>query len=759
MAKIKLVIVESPAKAKTIEKYLGGNYKVIASLGHIRDLPKKELGIDLDSFDTKLVNIDGKEETIKKIIELGKNAEEIFLASDPDREGEAIAFHLRDILKRKDSHRVLFNEITKNEILKAIANPLKLDEKKYEAQQTRRLLDRIVGYKISPILWKKLQKGLSAGRVQSVALRIIVEREEEILAFVPEKSFQITATLEKENTAFEAKYYGDLTKKIVIKEESLALKILEDIDTQKFKVVSAESKDKLVKPTPPFTTSKLQQEAAYKLGWASKKTMQVAQKLYEGIEISEKGRQGLITYMRTDSVRSSPEAVALARTYIKDNYGDKYLPSKEVVHDKKSGGAKTQDAHEAIRPTNIELSPDSIRADLDHDQYKLYDLIWKKFLASQMSSSEVSTTTYIFDCKGHEFRSSGSVQKFDGFKKVFEDSKGKKNNELTLPVVLTDEELDQKDKARSQEKFTTPPARFNDGTLIEELEKKGIGRPSTYSAIISNISDRMYVQKNKEMRYAPTELGSKLCTMLRDNFPVQMDIKFTSDMESKLDDIENGTEDYKNTLKLFWQQLKTEIDKTEEALPDIPRDIKPEEKTDIKCTKCSDGYYVVKKMKSGAFLGCSNYPNCKSTQDFSGQGKNIKIVEKKKNFSDIDCPKCSKKMVIIKTKDSKFLSCQDHPTCKTTMPIPSKIPGICKKGVLIKRTSKAGKDFWTCTACDEIHWNPPLNQPCEKCQHPWVEEITFKKEKEKKVFCICPSCKNKQSKKIIKKESKKNIKK
>lgn len=774
MGKYKLVIVESPAKAKTIEKYLGDGYKVIASKGHIIDLPKKGFGVNLETFDWEIETIEGKEETIEMIKKMAKDASEIYLASDADREGEAIAFHIRDIIKRKDAHRVLFNAITKPEILRAINNPLKLDEKKYEAQKTRRILDRIVGYKISPILWKKLQAGLSAGRVQSVALRLIVDRESEINNFIPEKTFQITAFLEKDNKIFESKFYGeDIKKRKSIESEEYAKEILEKIKNKKFNVIDILNKEKKQNPTAPFTTSKLQQEAAYKLGFDSKKTMQIAQKLYEGINLKNFGQQGLITYMRTDSVRTDPSAVDAVRKYIDHKYGSNYVPLEQIIHAKKKADSKIQDAHEAIRPTNLELEPDKIKTDLDKDEYLLYLLIWNKFVASQMKPAELDTTTISFEVENLIFKTSGSVLKFDGFKKVYQEAKkekqikkdDKKEEDETesedesseIPLLEKGESIEQKKDALLQEKWTTPPARFNDGTLVEELEKKGIGRPATYAAIIANIVGRQYIQKNKDNRYIPTELGINLCKMLVAGFPNQMDISFTAKMEDNLDDIESGILSWKDTLKVFWLQLAESIKNVDQLLPNIQQEVgsvPAHLKTDIKCTDCETGFYLKRKGNNGDFLACSNYPNCKSTKNYKMNKKNkIEIVEMKKTYHDSEtCNICSKKMVIVKGKNGKFLSCDDYPKCKGVKPMPLKFScPSCQTGSLVERKSKEGKVFFGCSKypeCKHVTWNKPINQKCTKCENIWVEEVVFKDKetKKKKSFVVCPKCKHKDKK-------------
>ena len=755
--KYNLVIVESPAKAKTIEKYLGTDFKVMASMGHIMDLPPKDLGVDLNSFDLTIVPIPGKEDKIKEIVQAAKLADKVFLASDPDREGEAISFHLQESIKRKDAKRVLFNAITKPAILEAMKNPLDLNDQKYEAQKTRRILDRLVGYKISPILWDKLQRGLSAGRVQSVALRIIVEREAEIKNFVPEKWFQIVAKMHKSEMDFEAKYYGDgIDSKKELEDEVVVQKILEDIKDQDFIVKDVLRKEKKQNATPPFTTSRLQQEASHKLAFPSKKTMQVAQKLYEGVDIKGKGRTGLITYMRTDSVRSEPIAIEEVRKLISEKYGPEYLPEAAVVHVKKKGDAKVQDAHEAIRPTNLDLPPESVRDSLDYDEFRLYSLIWNKFVASQMNPAILDQTTISFMVNGHCFKSSGSVVRFPGFKAVFSDSadekKDKKGEEEekeqtpALPNVDMDEALKPVEPPKLLEKWTQPPPRFNEGSLVKELEEKGIGRPSTYAAIIANIIDKTYVKK-EESRFIPTDLGISLCGMLVKNFPVQMDIGFTAKMEKQLDAIEDGEQDWKELLKEFWTNLAKTIEEVKVALPSIPREPRKVESTGIKCVKCETGTYVIKKGKDGEFLGCSNYPECKSTQKFKKSKKGeIQIVEPKRDYADFPCPTCGKRMVLIKGSSGKFYGCEDYPTCKTTRPVPLDVTcNVCNEGKFIEKTSKNGNKFYSCSRypdCKNAIWDKPLaNDPCPKCNAPFLVLKEKKDEKKKHKYKECPNCK------------------
>ena len=673
----KLVIVESPSKAKTIEKYLGSEYKVIASKGHILDLPKKSLGIDEETFKCDIGVIPGKEQTVKEIQKLAKDASEIYLASDPDREGEAIAFHLQQIIKRKDCKRALFHSITKPAIIEAIKNAKELDKDTYDAQQTRRILDRLIGYKCSPVLWKKLQGGLSAGRVQSVALKIIVLREREIEDFVPEKWFEIHVGLNKDKIAFNSKFVNESVTENITKPEKLTeLKrvdeILSAIKGKEFKVAKQFGSEKTINPQPPYTTSKLQQEASSKLKMKSKETMQVAQKLYEN---------GYITYMRTDSVRTEPDALKALREQVVKNYGEKYLSKEPIIHKQKKSDSKVQDAHEAIRPTSMTNCPVFLKGKLTNDELRLYTLIWNKFMASQMAAGINEVTTVVFNvAEKFWFKSVGSIVVFDGFRKVFGDSghseekaTGKARSSATedsneedsaLPKMAVGGVLFPTKEPYSASKESNPPARYNESGLVKDLEEKGIGRPSTYATIISNISDKGYVSLGKDERFIPSEIGFKLCDFLEKHFPVQMNVKFTSETEEKLDDIEEGKTPYKNVLKVFLKGLNEEIEGTNK-LPDV----------------------------ASVFTG--------------------KTFEKK--YSKEVCPKCSKRMCVIKGKNGEFLSCEDYPACKSSMPMPSKnkvdCPS-CKKNRLSIRKTKSGDDFVGCSGypdCKFVVWSSSEN--------------------------------------------------
>lgn len=720
----KLIIVESPSKAVTIEKYLKTQgYRVIASKGHIRDLPKKELGIDIkNDFEIHDVTMEGKEAVIKLIKEAAKDADEIFLASDPDREGEKISQSISEILpKKKKVHRIKFNSVTKEAIEKALANPGKVDEKKCEAQKVRRILDRLVGYKISPILWNKIKSGLSAGRVQSVALRIIVEREDAIKVFVPQTWFTIIVKFEKEEIKFNSEYFGtNLKKREDLDKKEDADKVLASIKDKQYKIVNIETKEKEKKPTAPFTTSKMQQEAAGKLGFDAKKTMQVAQKLYEGVNIRGKGQTGLITYMRTDSVRVEPQAIDEVRKYIQGTYGDPYLPAKAIDYkDKKAGNV--QDAHEAIRPTHIEDTPDSIKADLTQDEYELYNLIYQKFVASQMNNAILEETVVMLECEGYYFKTSGTITKFDGFKKAFadlaEEKKVKKGEEEEVEAVLPnldqDELLTPIEPPKVYEKKTSPPPRFTEATLVKELEERGIGRPSTYAAIISNIMSRQYVEKEKT-RFKPTDLGDQICRSLVQHFPNEMDVAFTANVEATLDEIEDGNVNWLEFVKEFWKNLEGALNKAMIEMKKTKVE-NLENSTEIKCTKCQDGEYLIRKGKNGEFLACSNYPACNSTQNFEkNEAGEIKITDKpafKLNLVDKECPKCGSQMALRKSKaGNEFYSCSKYPECNGILP--KDTTGIkctkCNKGEIAPRMSKKNTKFWGCTNfpdCNNVYWN------------------------------------------------------
>lgn len=750
-----LVIVESPSKAKTIKKYLGRGYQVVASNGHIKDLPKSKLGVDVKAkFAIELVPITGKKTVIDKIAILAKNADKIYLAPDPDREGEAIAFHLaEEIGKKKNIYRVLFNAVTKSAILKAMESPTELDSDKYDSQKTRRILDRLVGYKISPILWDKVQRGLSAGRVQSVALRIIVEREQEIEKFVPEQWFSIGANLKHDDIIFPTKYYGDLiNKKNDLVDIGQVNKILNDVNGVDFKVCEIKKRERKQNPTPPFTTSKLQQEAVNKLGFSTKKTMMVAQKLYEGVNIGSEGLQGLITYMRTDSVRTEPEFLTNIRQYIGERYGNDFLPQEAIIY-KKKGKGKVQDAHEAIRPTNLEYTPESVKSDLTDDEYKLYSMIWNKFVSSQMAQAIIDQTAVMFDVNGHFFKSNGSVIKFTGFRAVYleaeaekrsrrgddddDDEKVAEKNNI-LPLINQGDIPAIIQAPNSEEHWTSPPPRFNEASLVKELEEKGIGRPSTYAAIISNLQNRSYVDKN-ENRFIPTELGTVICKMLVESFPNEMDVEFTARIEEQLDQIEEGSIKYTKVLKDFWLPFEKTLEKAKEEMKNLKRQEIP---TGIKCTKCGDAEFFIKWGRNGQFLACSRYPECTGTEDFKKHLDGSLEIIPKKFFRD-KCPECGNRLVVKKGKYGRFVACEEYPNCKTTLPYTLDVNcPECKTGKFAEKRSRYGKPFYGCSNypdCNNAMWTLPRDFGCESCGYPVMGERETKRLGR---HLQCPKCKH-----------------
>lgn len=667
-----LVIVESPAKAKTIGKFLGSHYKVIASNGHVRDLPKSQIGVDVEhDFEPKYITLRGRGEVLEKIRKEAKKADKIYLATDPDREGEAISWHLAHILHLDPASkcRIVFNEITANAVKSSIKNARPIDMRLVDAQQARRVLDRLVGYKISPILWAKVQKGLSAGRVQSVATRIICDREQEIMDFVPEEYWSITAHLHEKNSKknFDAKYYGEDGKKRELRSEADAKSVLDRIEGAAFTVSELKTGEKTRHAAPPFTTSSMQQEAARKLGFTTKRTMMVAQQLYEGIDIGGKGPVGLISYIRTDSARVAKEAQDAAITYIGKRFGERYVPAKPNVY---KGRASAQDAHEAIRPTLIDNEPQKIKEHLSNDQFKLYKLVYERFLASQMSDARYATTTASIDANGCIFRANGVRTLFDGFTAVYTEGRDDvQEKEVTLPELHENDTL-ERTKIDSEQRFTQPPPRYTEATLVKTLEEKGIGRPSTYSPTISTIIDRGYVSREKKL-LVPTELGFVVTGLMCEHFSDIADVKFTAGMEEKLDGVESGKDEWKTVIREFYGPFKIALDKAEKEIEII--DI-PDEISDVKCDKCG-ALMVYKTGRYGRFLACPNFPACRNTKA---------IVEK----IDVPCPKCG--------------------------------------SALVKRKGKRGKTFYGCERypdCDFVSWDKPTNIRCEKCGGMMVQKI------------------------------------
>ena len=641
----KLIIVESPAKANTIKKFLGGSTKVIASMGHVRDLPKSKLGIDVEhNFEPQYINIRGKGDLIKELKKDAKSAKKVYLATDPDREGEAIAWHLSNILDvdKEKITRVTFNEITKTAVQKAIREPRDIDVNLVDAQQARRVLDRIVGYKMSPVLWKKVRRGLSAGRVQSVAVKLIVDREEEIEKFIPEEYWNIYAKLldEKSNKIFDAKFYGKDGKKLEIHNKEQVDEILENIKNAKYIVEDIKKGEKKRTPAPPFTTSTMQQESSRKLGFTLKKTMSVAQGLYEGVKIPEKGTVGLITYMRTDSTRISEEARAAAKIHILEAYGEKYYENRYYKTNKEA-----QDAHEGIRPTYADLEPDQIKEFLTKDQYKLYKLIYNRFMASQMSAAIYDTMAVTIDANKYIFKANGQNLKFKGFMTLYVEGSDEKqeDEEGMIPELELKQEVKKK-SIEPKQSFTEPPPRYTEASLVKALEEKGIGRPSTYSPTITTILERRYIEKEQK-QLVPTELGKIVNKLLTENFGDVINVEFTANVESQFDNIAEGKEDWRKMIGEFYTPFEQTVEKVEKELEHVEL---VEEVSDVKCEKCGR-MMVYKYGKFGKFLACPGYPECKNTKA---------IVE----TIDEPCPKCGGTVQVRRAKNKKkYYICENNP--------------------------------------------------------------------------------------------------
>ena len=640
----KLIIVESPAKANTIKKFLGGKTKVVASMGHIRDLPKSKLGVNIENnFEPEYINIRGKGDLIKSLKKDAKAAKKVYLATDPDREGEAIAWHLAHILDipEDSKSRVTFNEITKTAVQKAIKEPRQIDINLVNAQQARRVLDRIVGYKISPVLWKKVRKGLSAGRVQSVAVKLIVDREKEIEDFIPEEYWNIIAKLldEKSKKEFEAKLVGKNNKKLEIHSKEEVDEILDNIKDAKFIVKDVKKGERKRNPAPPFTTSTMQQEASRKLNFSLKKTMSVAQTLYEGVKIPEKGTVGLITYMRTDSTRISEEARKVAKEVVEATYGSEYYENRYY-----KTKADAQDAHEAIRPTYIDIKPEQIKDSLTNDQYKLYRLIYNRFLASQMKSAIFDTLAVTIDANEYNFKANGQSIKFKGFMTLYVEGTDEKEDEIgQIPLLEVNQEV-EKEKIESKQSFTEPPPRYTEASLVKALEEKDIGRPSTYSPTITTILARHYIEKEAK-QLVPTELGKVVNKLLTENFPDIINVKFTAEIENEFDEIAEGKENWKQMISEFYGPFEKELEKVEKELEHVQLE---EEVSDVPCEKCGR-MMVIKYGRYGKFLACPGYPECKNVKPY------IETIEE-------PCPKCGGKVQIRKTKNRRtFYICENNP--------------------------------------------------------------------------------------------------
>ena len=683
-----LVIVESPSKAKTIEKYLGPDYEVKASMGHLRDLPKSKMGVDLEhDFTPQYIPVRGKEALIKELKTAAKSAQIVYLATDPDREGEAISWHLKELLELPDekAKRVTFNEITQKVVRDSIQAPRDIDYDLVDAQQARRILDRIVGYQLSPLLWKKIRRGLSAGRVQSVATRMVVDRENEIRAFQPREYWSLDVTLSRVGKpgTFVAHYYGS-PKKQELESEEQVLQVVADITGKPFTVTNVKKAEKKRSSAPPFTTSTLQQEASRKLGFTPKKTMMIAQQLYEGVEVEGEGTTGLITYMRTDSLRLSDEAMDAAAAFIRNRYGESYYYGKHHVFKTKSGA---QDAHEAIRPSHVELEPDRVRGSLTPDQYKLYKLIWSRFLATQMANALFDTVSIDTECAGHVFRSSHQSMRFPGFIAVYEEGKDEEGETMGSPLPdLTVGEQASAAKLEKEQHFTQPPARYTEATLVKAMEEKGVGRPSTYAATISTIQDREYVVK-QDKRLSPTPLGEIVTGLMMERFQDIIDVEFTANMENRLDEVEEGKQHWKALLAEFYEGFHKELEEAETAL----------------------------------------------------EGVRLKVPEEE---TDEVCELCGRKMVIKMGRFGRFLACPGFPECKNAKPLVERMPGRCPKcgSGMLKRKSKKGYAFYACekgAECGFMSWDVPTAEDCPECG------MTLFKKSGKgrmKPFCINENC-------------------
>ena len=739
-----LVIVESPAKAKTIGKYLGRDYQVKASVGHIMDLPKNKLGVDVQNgFAAEYHVIQGKAKVVEELRKAAKDKEYIYLASDPDREGEAIAWHIAEKIgkKGKKIRRLLLNEITKKAVQEAVKRPAELNRDLYESQIARRVLDRLVGYQISPLLWKKVRRGLSAGRVQSVAVRVITEREREILAFVPEEYWSIIANLEgKIPPAFEARLakVGDKrldNKTFRIANEAEAKEILEHLEGATWTVAKVEKRDRRRNPAPPFITSRLQQEASRKLGYSPARTMGIAQRLYMGVDLGDEGSVGLITYMRTDSPRISPEMSAAARTYITETYGESYVPERPNAY----RSAKTaQEAHEAIRPTALEYTPERVAPHLSREELNLYTLIWNRFLASQMAPALFEQTSVDITANDCTFRATGQVLRFDGFLRIYMEGKDDKTGdedddaETQLPP-LSDGDLLRLLQLTPNQHFTQPPPRFTQATLIKELEEKSIGRPSTYASIMETILNKEYVQEDEQRRLRPTQLGMLVNDLLVGSFPDVLNVEFTAGMEAVLDQIEDGQEDWRRAIERFYVPFSSDLERADKEMRDVKGSGEP---TDIACTECADGKMTIRWGRNGEFLACSNYPQCKSTRNFT-RDEHGQIIpqEKEQMLTDEMCEKCGKPMQVRFSRYGKFLGCSGYPECTNIRKPgkPVKSVGVqcseCHEGEMLQKWSRRGKVFYSCSRypkCKFALWDRPVPEPCPRCQAPFVVEKTTK---------------------------------
>ena len=754
-----LIIVESPAKTKTYKNVLGPGYQVEASVGHVRDLPARELGVDVDhGFKPKYVTIPTRRDVIKKLADAAKKADVVYLASDPDREGEAIAWHLAQALKLKNPLRIQCNEITRSAIESAIQSPRPIDDRLVDAQEARRILDRLVGYRLSPLLWKKVRKNLSAGRVQSVAVRLVVDREREIQGFVPQEYWTLTATLTPQPPRtpfpFQARFYGRGKHKIQLQSEEQTQAVVRELDGAQYVVEAVRKQERKRGPAPPFITSTLQQEASRKLGFGNRRTMQIAQALYEGVELGADGAVGLITYMRTDSTRVAAEAQADARAFIQSQYGAEYVPPSPPQYRSR---ASAQDAHEAIRPTSVARTPDAIAQFLTAEQLKLYRLIWLRFVASQMQSAVFDVTSADIVANGYTFRATGSVVKFDGFMRVYTEGRdtdeSSDEEQAPLPELTRGQSLDLMQLDPKQH-FTEPPPRYTEATLVKALEEKNIGRPSTYASIISTIQDRDYV-KLIDKRFHPTELGATVTDLLVKHFPEIMDIGFTADMETKLDAIGEGEYDKTELLSSFYGPFEQAVGVAHETMERV----KPaQQETDYVCPNCGKKM-MLRQSARGPFLGCSGYPRCKTVLNLDENGNPVAPHERPQpTVTDQLCPKCGKPLVEREGRFGKFLGCSGYPKCKTIVRLPGdegrpeaaqdtptgtgvKCPK-CGEGEIQAKKSRRNATFYGCSRypeCDFTTWHRPVGRMCPSCGWPLGEQ-SFRGRLTGKLKCTNPDC-------------------
>ena len=733
-----LIIVESPAKVKTIKKFLGPQYMVQASVGHVRDLPSSSLGVDeANDFAPHYEVIDNKKNVVSELRAAASKADTVYLAPDPDREGEAIAWHVAELIrdKAKDIKRIQFNEITAKAVKEALAHPRELNGHLFDAQQARRVLDRLVGYKISPLLWKSIKRGISAGRVQSVALRLIVEREEAREVFKPEEYWLFKALLAADvPPPFKAELAKVGGKKAVVSNAAQAKDIEDAMAGKPFVVESVEEKERERAPQPPFITSTLQQAANQRLSYTAKRTMNIAQRLYEGVELGDRGLTALITYMRTDSTRIADEARDAAKAFIEGSFGTDYLPKRARVY-KAKGGA--QDAHEAIRPVDVTITPDEVKTHLPPEQYNLYRLIWSRFVASQMAGARFHDTTASIACAHTQWKAKGERLLFPGFLAAMPRGKDEADAELpplTAGQTLTLEKLDK------EQKFTQPPARFSEASLVRELEELGIGRPSTYAAIISTLQDREYVSL-KERHFVPTDLGRVVCTQLVEHFGKLMDVGFTAQMEENLDKVAEGQEQWVELLRRFSEDFNPTLAAASKNM----KSLKGGMPANLPCPECGKDL-LIKFGKAGAFLACSGYPECRYTSNFerTEDGTVEAVAQEKPQYEKVgNCPQCGKDLVIKKSRTgSSFIACTGYPDCKYAAPLSTGVPcPRCGKGSLVEKSTKRGKIFYSCDQypqCDFALWDKPVPGPCPRCNSPYL--IEKKSRDGAKIICPVKGC-------------------